>query len=260
MLLKNANNTLPLNVATLKSIAVIGPRANDNPIDMYAGVPPYSITPVEGVRRKLRPQTILHHVDDNNMDLMIQAAKEAEVAGSRRRQSSHLWRQARHRPVQPDTSTKPCADRTEGREGRDRESIDLSQEDLIRKVYAVNPRTIVVLVSSFPYAIPWTQANIPAILQSAHSSQDEGTAIADVLFGDYNPGGKLNQTWAQVARAASAHGRLRHPPWPHLHVLQRRSALSLRIRPQLHHVPVLQFEVVRRVALVGRHSHHLRRC
>ena len=52
-----------------------------------------------------------------------------------------------------------------------------------------------MLVSSFPYAIPWTQANIPAILQSAHTSQDEGTAIADVLFGDYNPGGHLNQTW-----------------------------------------------------------------
>ena len=195
VLLKNANNTLPLNVTTLKSIAVIGPRANDNPIDMYAGVPPYSITPVEGVRRKLRPQTILHHVDDNNMDLMIQAAKEAEVAvvvvGNHPICGGKLGIDL----FNTDTSTKPCADKTEGREGRDRESIDLSQEDLIRKVYAVNPRTIVVLVSSFPYAIPWTQANIPAILQSAHTSQDEGTAIADVLFGDYNPGGKLNQTW-----------------------------------------------------------------
>ena len=195
VLLKNANNTLPLNVATLKSIAVIGPRANDNPIDMYAGVSPYSITPIEGVRRKLRPQTILHHVDDNNMDLMIQAAKEAEVAvvvvGNHPICGGKLGIDM----FNTDTSTKPCADKTEGREGRDRESIDLSQEDLIRKVYAVNPRTIVVLVSSFPYAIPWTQANIPAILQSAHTSQDEGTAIADVLFGDYNPGGRLNQTW-----------------------------------------------------------------
>jgi beta-glucosidase len=129
------------------------------------------------------------------MDLMIQAAKEAEVAvvvvGNHPICGDKLGIQM----FNTDTSTKPCADKSEGREGRDRESIDLSQEDLIRKVYAVNPRTIVVLVSSFPYAIQWTQATVPAILQSAHSSQDEGTAIADVLFGDYNPGGRLNQTW-----------------------------------------------------------------
>jgi beta-glucosidase len=54
---------------------------------------------------------------------------------------------------------------------------------------------VVVLVSSFPFAINWTQANIPAILQMAHSSQDEGTAIAKALFGEYNPGGRLVVTW-----------------------------------------------------------------
>ena len=52
-----------------------------------------------------------------------------------------------------------------------------------------------VLVSSFPLAINWTQEHVPAILQMAHSSQDEGTALAEVLFGDYNPGGKLVETW-----------------------------------------------------------------
>jgi len=54
---------------------------------------------------------------------------------------------------------------------------------------------VVVLVSSFPYAINWTQQNVPAILHIAHAAQDQGTAIADVLFGNYNPGGRLNQTW-----------------------------------------------------------------
>ena len=83
----------------------------------------------------------------------------------------------------------------EGREGRDRESIDLSQEELIKQVYAANPKTVVVLVSSFPYAINWTQQNVPAILHIAHAAQEQGTAIADVLFGDYNPAGRLNQTW-----------------------------------------------------------------
>jgi beta-glucosidase len=52
-----------------------------------------------------------------------------------------------------------------------------------------------VLVSSFPYAINWTQDNVPAILHMALNSQEEGSALADVLFGDYNPAGRLVQTW-----------------------------------------------------------------
>jgi len=94
-----------------------------------------------------------------------------------------------------DVSSKPCADPGEVREGRDRESIDLSQESLVKEVYAANPKTVVVLVSSFPYAINWTQQNVPAILHSAHAAQEQGTAIAEVLFGAYNPAGRLNQTW-----------------------------------------------------------------
>ena len=71
----------------------------------------------------------------------------------------------------------------------------LYQEQLIKQVYAANPKTVVILVSSFPFAINWTQANIPAILHMTHASQDEGTALAKVLFGDYNPGGHLVETW-----------------------------------------------------------------
>jgi beta-glucosidase len=52
-----------------------------------------------------------------------------------------------------------------------------------------------VLISSFPFAINWTQANVPAILHMAHSSQDEGTALAKVLFGDFNPAGRTVTTW-----------------------------------------------------------------
>jgi beta-glucosidase len=91
--------------------------------------------------------------------------------------------------------TLPCTVPSDGREGRDREIITLAQEQLIKQVYAVNPKTVVILVSSFPFAINWTESNIPAILHMAHSSQDEGTALASVLFGDYNPGGRLVTTW-----------------------------------------------------------------
>jgi beta-glucosidase len=60
---------------------------------------------------------------------------------------------------------------------------------------AANPHTVMVLMSSFPFTINWSKAHVPAILQMAHSSQDQGAALAQVLFGDYNPGGKLTTTW-----------------------------------------------------------------
>ena len=87
------------------------------------------------------------------------------------------------------------ADYSDGREGRDRESIDLNQEQLIKQVFIKNPKTVVMLIASFPIAINWTQANVPAIMTMAQASQDEGTALAKVLFGDYNPGGHLVRTW-----------------------------------------------------------------
>src|SRR5262249_7410632 len=80
-------------------------------------------------------------------------------------------------------------------EAVDRKSITLEQEELIKQVWQANPKTIVVLVSSFPYAINWTQENVPAILHLALNSQEEGNALASVLFGNYNPGGRLVQTW-----------------------------------------------------------------
>lgn len=69
----------------------------------------------------------------------------------------------------------------------------------MKQVLNVNPKTVVILVSSFPYAINWSQANVPAILHMAHPSQDEGTALAKVLFGDYDPGGRLVTTWPKSA-------------------------------------------------------------
>jgi beta-glucosidase len=94
-----------------------------------------------------------------------------------------------------DAGTKPCADPGDGREGRDRETLALAQEGLVKQVLAANPRTVMVLMSSFPYTINWAKEHVPAIVQMAHSSQDQGTALAQVLFGDYNPGGKLVATW-----------------------------------------------------------------
>jgi len=84
-----------------------------------------------------------------------------------------------------------------GSEDEDRPYITLppDQQELIEQMYDVNPNTIVVLVSSYPVAINWTNDNIPAIVYSSHGGQEMGTALADVLFGDYSPAGRLTTTW-----------------------------------------------------------------
>jgi beta-glucosidase len=84
-----------------------------------------------------------------------------------------------------------------GKETMDRPDITLpeSQERLIKEVYAANPNTIVVIVGSYPYAINWVDEHVPAILYTSHAGQELGNAIADVLFGDYSPAGRLNMTW-----------------------------------------------------------------
>jgi beta-glucosidase len=88
-------------------------------------------------------------------------------------------------------------DLTVADEGTDRSSLDLPgvQEQLLQSVYAANPNTVVVLVNGYSLSINWTNTNIPGIIAAWYGGQAQGTAIADVLFGDYNPGGKLSTTW-----------------------------------------------------------------
>jgi beta-glucosidase len=195
VLLKNANGFLPLDRTALKSIAVIGPRANEVSIDLYGGKPPYAITPLEGIRKQAGAALTVNYAANNDNDAAVKAARASDVAVVV--VGNHPTCNATNIMAifNMDVSSKPCADPGEGREGRDRESINLSQEELIQQVYAANPKIVVVLVSSFPYAINWTQQNVPSILHIAHAAQEQGTAIAEVLFGDCNPAGRLNQTW-----------------------------------------------------------------
>ena len=83
----------------------------------------------------------------------------------------------------------------DGREALDRRSIMLETEDLIKVVWQANHNTVVTLISSFPFAINWTAKNVPAIVHLTQCSQELGNALADVLFGDYNPAGRTTQTW-----------------------------------------------------------------
>ena len=193
VLLKNAGAELPLDKGALKSIAVIGPLADSVHWDWYGGIPPHAITPLQGIKAAVGPRVTVNYAADNSADAAVQAAKESDVAivivgndPTCGPNMAHDW---------TDNGTKPCADPGDGREGRDRETLTLAQEELVKHVIAANPRTVMVLVSSFPFTINWSEAHVPAILQMAHSSEDEGWAIAEALFGDYNPGGHTIVTW-----------------------------------------------------------------
>ncbi|WP_089154022.1 beta-glucosidase family protein [Micromonospora sp. NBS 11-29] len=84
-----------------------------------------------------------------------------------------------------------------GRETEDRVDLELptGQWELLRAVHAANPRTVLTVTSSYPYAVGWAQEHLPAVLWSAHGGQEHGHALADVLLGDQEPGGRLTQTW-----------------------------------------------------------------
>lgn len=84
-----------------------------------------------------------------------------------------------------------------GKEEIDRPSLDLaaSQNELISAVYAANPNTVVVVIGSYPFTLNAVNEQIPAIIYLSHAGQELGNAIADVLFGDYSPAGRLNMTW-----------------------------------------------------------------
>jgi beta-glucosidase len=197
VLLKNEGAFLPLKKDSIKSIAVIGPLANGVHWDWYGGTPPYAVTPLAGIKDAVGAGVKVNYAAEELGNAAVNAAKASDIAvvvvgndPTCGPDMAHDW----HDTVDGG-GTLACTVPSDGREGRDRESLTLEQEQLVKQVYAVNKKTVVVLVSSFPFAINWSQEHVPAILHMTHSSQDEGTALAQVLFGDYNPGGHLVATW-----------------------------------------------------------------
>ncbi len=185
VLLKNDNQTLPLQKEKYKTIAVIGPSANLVVSDWYSGTPPYRITALQGIRNAVGSDTKILFAASNKADSAVIAARQADVAivcvGNHPLSYGLGWGQ-----------NQVASD---GREDVDRQALSMEQEDLVKLVYAANRNTVLVIVSSFPYTVNWSVENIPAIVHISQSSQELGNGLADVIFGEVSPAGRLVQTW-----------------------------------------------------------------
>ncbi|MCE5249784.1 glycoside hydrolase family 3 C-terminal domain-containing protein [bacterium] len=188
VLLKNDNNLLPLK-KNMKSIAVIGPNADHvkNQLGDYVAwtVLQDVVTVLEGIKSKVSPQTRVVYVkgcdvvgtDTDELSKARKAARDAEVAIVVLGENEWLTEKGRG---------------TDG-EGRDVASLDLTgrQEELVKAVYETGTPTVVVLVNGRPLSIRWIAENVPAILEPWMCGEQGGNAVADVLFGDCNPSGRL---------------------------------------------------------------------
>ena len=188
VLLKNEKQTLPINPQKVKKIAVVGPYADKIIYDWYSGTAPYENTILKAMQDVGKKNGIeILYAHDNHFGRAEDLAKEADMV---------LVCTGNH-PYGTDRTWKVCPVPSDGREANDRHSLQLPDEDEIRRLYTINPNIVLVLVSSFPYAINWSNDHLPAIIHVTHCSQEQGYGVTDVLFGKVNPAGRTNQTWVR---------------------------------------------------------------
>jgi beta-glucosidase len=182
VLLKNENQVLPIQMDKIKTIAVIGPRANSVISDWYSGTPPYKVTALQGIKNAVGSNVEILFAESNKADSAVIADIAIVCLGNHPLSYGLKW------------GENYVA--SDGREDVDRQALTLEQEDLLKLVYTANPRTVLVLISSFPYAINWSKEHVSAIVQITQSSQELGNGLADILFGKVSPAGRLVQTWS----------------------------------------------------------------
>jgi beta-xylosidase len=209
VLLKNDGGLLPLDLARLKTIAVVGPNATDVHLGGYSRDPGpgRGVSPVEGIRARVgaaarvlyaegtpitlgkqgwegwyedHSQLADPHAQETGIRAAVEAARRSDVAivfvGETEASNREAWSES-HRG--------------------DRDSLDLlgAQDELVRRVLETGTPTVVFLINGRPLSIVDVAENAPAILEGFLLGQEGGTAIANVLFGDVNPGGKLPITF-----------------------------------------------------------------
>ena len=184
VLLTNKNGFLPLDKSKIKTIAVIGPHADFAMLGIgYTGLASKFVKPLEGIRNKVGPGTeVLYAKGCDILDAPDKAASFAEAAAAAKKADVAIVYAGLNNQLE--------------REGRDRTYLDLPpiQQELIKTVYQANPRTVLVILNGGPVAVKWEKDNLPAVLDMFYAGEEGGNAVADVLFGDYNPAGRLPYT------------------------------------------------------------------
>jgi len=190
VLLKNKNDLLPLDIDKLKKLAIVGPNA-DNKFgggDILSGggssvnYPPYEITPLEGIKQKCMGRVEI-----------IETPSEADI--------TIIFAGLNH-------------EHGMDAEGEDKKffELPLEQIELIKRTVKQNPRTIVVLINGSPMAMDDWINSVPSVIEAWYGGMEVGTAIANVLFGDVNPSGKLTLTFPKKLSDSPAHKSERNFP------------------------------------------------
>jgi len=195
VLLKNEKDLLPLK-KDLKTLAVIGPNSDVVSVLLgnYNGTPSKAVTPLEGIRNKVGAHTQVLYArgcdwarpaaGTQDLDEAVKAAKSADAV-------------VMFLGLSPELEGEEMEVKVEGFKGGDRLTLDLPkvQEKLLQAVQATGKPVVLVLLSGSALAVNWADQYVGAILEAWYPGEEAGTAIADVLFGDYNPAGRLPVTF-----------------------------------------------------------------
>ena len=201
-LLKNADNLVPLNPGKINSIAVIGPNADREMLGGYSGRPKFHTSLLEGIRSKVGDRVQVSYCEGCkitvggswNQDLVTPSQPEED-----RKQIQEAVKVARQADVvvlalggNEQTSREAWSLQHMG----DRTRLDLigQQQELVTAMLATGKPIIVFLFNGSPLSIQHLNENVPVIFECWYLGQESGRAAADVLFGDFNPGGKLPMT------------------------------------------------------------------
>ncbi len=198
-LLKNEGNLLPIESGKIRSVAVIGPNANRRVLGGYSGVPKYYTTVLEGIKARAGNKIKVLYSEGCKITVG-ENWNEDKVALADAKENRKMITEAVETARKADVVILALGDTEQtSREAwskthlGDRASLDLvgMQNDLVKEVVATGKPVAVLLFNGRPTSMNYVNEHVPAILECWYLGQETGGAVADVLFGDYNPAGKL---------------------------------------------------------------------